>query len=351
MVTGVGPVRFERLLNLCGSAREAWHASDVQMAQAGLDRRSVHSLRHLRDDTDPVAVMRRLKRLEVDVITLRDESYPALLRQIADPPPVLYVRGRLADADQQGVAIVGTRRATPYGRTVAERLARDLALAGLTVISGLAKGIDTVAHRAALDAGGRTIAVLGNGLDQVYPTENTVLARQIVETDKGAVVSEFPPGIPPDAVNFPRRNRIISGLCAATVIVEAGKRSGALITSDFALEQGREVMAVPGSILGPMSIGPNWLIRQGATPVTGAQDILEALGLSTGEEPSVMARELPGLEGPEASVMHALTSDPRHVDEVAREVGLPAGEVAGLLAMLELKGLVRPAGAMAYVRK
>src|SRR6266849_1083120 len=276
MATGIGPVRFSRLLEICGGARQAWQATDLELAAAGLERRTADSLRRLRAQTTPENVATRLKKLGIRALTLLDDEYPALLKQVADPPPVLFVRGMLTPEDGRSVALVGTRRATSYGHLVAQRLARDLAAAGLTVVSGLAKGIDTQAHRAALDAGGRTLAVLGNGLDQVYPPENGGLARQIV--DAGALVSEFAPGVPPDAVNFPRRNRVISGLSIATVIVEAGERSGALITADFALEQGREVMVVPGNINSPMSLGSNELLKQGATPVTSAQDILDALG-------------------------------------------------------------------------
>jgi DNA processing protein len=269
---------------------------------------------------------------------------------VADPPPVLFVRGHLTEHDTRAVALVGTRRATTYGRAVADRLGRELAAAGVTVISGLAKGVDTVAHHAAIQAGGRTIAVLGNGLDQVYPAENAGLTRQIVDHDLGAVVSEFAPGIPPDAVNFPRRNRIISGLSLATVIVEAGEKSGALITADFALEQGRDVLAVPGSIMSPTSAGTNLLLRQGAIPVTRVEDILEALGSMPAESAAVLARHVPQLEPLESSVCQALDNAPRHVDELARSLGLGPGSVAATLTMLELKGLARQVGSMLYTR-
>jgi len=272
-----------------------------------------------------------------------------LLKQVADPPPVLFLRGKLTPADGQSVALVGTRRATSYGQAVAQRLARDLAAAGVTVVSGLAKGVDTQAHRSALDAGGRTLAVLGNGLDQVYPPENAGLARQIV--DAGALVSEFAPGVPPDAVNFPRRNRVISGLSIATVIVEAGERSGALITADFALEQGREVMVVPGNITSPMSLGSNELLKQGATPVTSAQDILDALGPRDGEaDIAALARHVPELGPQETTVWQALGGEPRHVDDLARTLGGRPGDVSATLALLELRGLARQVGPMLYTR-
>ncbi len=349
IVAGIGPVRFQRLLDVCGSAARAWRASDTQMAAAGLERRTAESLRKLRASVTPRAVFARLEQLEVATLTLLDDDYPTALRQTADPPPVLFLRGRMLATDGVAVALVGTRRATPYGRTVAEQLARELAAAGVTIVSGLAKGIDTVAHRAALDAGGRTIAVLGNGLDQIYPPENTGLARRVVEQDAGAIVSEFPPGVPPDAVNFPRRNRIISGLCSATVIVEAGERSGALITADFALEQGRDVLAVPGSILSPSSAGANTLLKQGATPVTCARDVLDVMGISA-DSGVDLARGLPKLPPEEEAVFGALGLEPRHVDELARGLGRGPGEISAALTLLEIKGLVRQVGQMAYVR-
>jgi DNA processing protein len=349
MATGIGPVRFQRLLEICGGARGAWQASDRELAAAGLERRTADSLRRLRQGTRPEAVANRLAQLGIRALTLLDDEYPCNLRQVADAPPVLFVRGSLRPADGQAVALVGTRRATAYGRAVAERLAGDLASAGVTVVSGLAKGVDTSAHLATLEAGGRTLAVLGNGLDRVYPPENGALARRIADNDRGALVSEFAPGVPPDAVNFPRRNRIISGLSRATVIVEAGERSGALITADFALEQGREVLAVPGSIFNLMSVGAHQLLRQGATPVTCAGDILEALGAPP-EASVTRAHEVPEVSPPEATLWRALAGEPRHADDLARTLGLSAGEVAATLTMLEVRGLARRVGSMLYTR-
>jgi DNA processing protein len=347
MATGIGPVRFQRLLEVCGGAEAAWHASDFEMAAAGLERRTADGLRRVQRSMSPESAVARLENLGLDAVTLLDHDYPASLRQIADPPPVLFVKGRLPPVDTPAVALVGTRRATPYGRTVAERLARDLAQAGVAVVSGLARGVDTVAHQAALEAGGCTLAVLGNGLDQVYPAENSSLAGRIVGYGQGALVSEFPPGVPPDALNFPRRNRLISGLSAGAVIIEAGVRSGALITADFSLEQGRDVFAVPGSIFSAMSFGPNELLKQGATPVTCAQDILDALNTSG---PAPMAHSLPRLDEDESCIWEALAGDPRHIDDLARELKRGAGEVSATLTLLELKGLARQVGAMTYAR-
>jgi DNA processing protein len=349
-VTGIGPARFKRLLEVCGSARNAWHATDYQLQTAGVDPRVARTFRVQRGKETPASVRQTLNRLGLNLLTLLDADYPEALRQVSDPPHVLYVKGALDERDHYRVALVGTRRATSYGRSVAERLAGDLASAGVTIVSGLAKGIDAYAHRAALEAGGRTIAVLGNGLDQVYPAENTALARRIVEQDAGALLSEFAPGVRPDAPNFPRRNRIIAGLCDATVVVEAGQPSGALITADFALEQGRDVLAVPGPIFSPMSIGANALLKQGAAPVTDAQDVLEALGLERRAVDEALARGVPALPDDEQVVFAALGQEPRHADDIARLAGRPAAEVAAMLTMLELRGLARHVGSMAYIR-
>jgi DNA processing protein len=349
VAAGIGPVRFQRLLQLCGDARGAWNASDLELAAAGLERRSVDSLRDLRRKTTPERLAARLTELNIEALTLLDDGYPPNLREIADPPPVLFTRGSLRPEDANAVAIVGTRRATTYGRAVTERLAADLARAGVTIVSGLAKGIDTAAHQATVQAGGRTLAVLGNGLDQIYPPQNTTLAQRIQSA--GALVSEFPPGVPPDAINFPRRNRVIAGLARATLIVEAGVRSGALITADFALEQGRDVLVVPGSILSPMSAGVNELLKQGAAPVTCADDILSLLDAnSCVESARPMARAVLDLGPQESSVWEALDGEPRHVDDVARSLGRAAGDVSATLAVLELKGMARQVGAMLYTR-
>jgi DNA processing protein len=350
---GIGPIRFQRLIEVCGSAQDAWQARDVELATAGLERRTIESLRSLRQQTSPEAILQRLSTLGIQPLTLLDSTYPANLRKIADPPPVLFTRGELSDQDQTAVALVGTRKATAYGKAVADRLTRDLARAGVTVVSGLARGIDTVAHHAAVQSRGRTLAVLGNGLDQVYPPENTALAHKIVDSHAGALVSEFAPGIPPDAVNFPRRNRIIAGLSLATVILEAGEPSGALITADFALEQGRDVLAVPGSIFSPTCAGTNRLIQQGATPVTCADDILEVLSSNAHGAASTgtgLACSVPELEPDETSVWRALSPEPRHVDTLARDLTMRAGEVSATLAMLEIKGLARQVGSMLYTR-
>ncbi len=347
LVSGIGPTRFRRLIESVGSPEAAWKAKPAQLAGAGLDRRTIESLVTTRVRVDLEREMEKLRRLEVQILILDDADYPVRLRNIADPPPILYLKGELAPEDDLSVAIVGTRRPTAYGRQAAEKFAEGLARSGVTVASGLARGIDTFAHRAALDGSGRTLAVLGSGLDIIYPSENRNLAMEIA--GHGAVISEFPLGTKPDAMNFPRRNRIISGLSAATIVVEAGETSGALITAEFALEQGREVFAVPGNIFSPASRGPNQLLADGAHPARELRDILEVLKLEAAIEQREARQAIPESDT-EAALLRCLGHEPVHIDEIRRTVCLPMSVVSSTLTMLELKGLARQTGGMNYVR-
>jgi DNA processing protein len=348
-VKGIGPARFGLLLGAFGSARGAWDAPPAAWRAAGLDERTAAALARQRARIDPAAEAERVERLRVTVLTLRDQRYPALLREIVLPPPVLYLRGTLAPADEWAVAMVGTRRASAYGRQVTERLAGELAGQGITVVSGLARGIDTVAHTAALAAGGRTIAVQGCGPDLVYPPENAKLAARIVE--QGCILTEFAPGTQPEAGNFPARNRLISGLALAVVVTEAPEGSGALIMTRYAAEQGRDVLAVPGNITARGSRGSNKLIQDGARLVMETTDVLAELNLHMVPQQMELREVLP--ENPsEARLLEVLVAsdEPRHVDELCRESGLPVAEVSGTLVMLELKGHVRQVGPLLYVR-
>ena len=291
-------------------------------------------------------ISEQIARQGIQILTWNDESYPARLREIDQPPPVLYLRGEYLPDDMFAVAIVGTRRVTPYGRQVTEEIASFLAANGITVVSGLARGVDAVAHTAALKAGGRTIGVLGSGVDRIYPPEHRALAEQMME--RGAVVSDYAPGTPPDASNFPPRNRIISGLSLAVVVIEAGETSGALITAEFAAEQGREIFAVPGSILAPQSKGTNKLIQNGAQPLLTASDLMQALNLTRMGEHKAARKILPGDEV-EAKLLAALGEQPIHVDELGNQTGLPIEKVSATLTLMELKGMVRQVGGMHYV--
>jgi DNA processing protein len=346
IVRGIGPTRLRALLDHFGNVERAWHAPAGELRRAGLDSRSLKNLLATRAAHDLDRELEQIAATGAQVLTWESADYPHLLREIPDPPPVLYVKGRLTEDDAWAVAIVGTRRASAYGREVTRRLTRALARSGITVVSGLARGIDAEAHRAALKAGGRTIAVLGCGIDRVYPPEHRRLAGEVAE--QGALVSDYPVGTPPEGSNFPPRNRIISGLSLGVLVTEAGKRSGALITAGYAAEQGRDVFAVPGSVLTRACAGTNALIQDGAKVVLGPEDILEELNLTMVIEQAEARQVLPADET-EAALLTHLSAEPTHVDELRQHVGLPIAQVTSTLALMELKGMVRQVGGMKYI--
>lgn len=346
-VYGVGPAKVRALLDHFGDLEQAWSAVPGELKEAGLDRKSIENLVNTRAKIDLVQEVDRVEKAGARILIWDDPDYPPLLKNLPDAPPVLYLKGQLTMADREWtMAIVGTRRASAYGRQVAELLATDLARNGITVVSGLARGIDAAAHEAALKAGGRTLGILACGIDQIYPPEHAKLAARMAE--QGALLTEAPCGSPPDGGNFPARNRIISGLSLGTIVVEAAETSGALITADRALEQGREVFAVPGSIFTRTSHGPHNLLKEGATLVTSAQDVLEALNLKMVVAHSEARAVIP--EDPtEAKLFALLSNDPTHIDYLVRESGLPVAQVSGTLALMELKGSVRQIAGMQYV--
>lgn len=335
------PRRIWELVERFGSAREAWRASEQDLiATGGFSQESSASLAQRKTRIRPEEEIVRLQKVNTDYILYSETSYPKILKNIFDPPPGLFVRGRLPNEASFSVAIVGSRRPTPYGLAVAEKLALELAQNGVVIVSGLARGVDSAAHQGALAAKGINIAVLGCGVDVVYPRENRVLLEQIIAT--GAVISEYPLGSPPEAWHFPQRNRIISGLAKATLVVEAGERSGALITADCALEQGREVLAVPGNISSPASKGPNRLIKQGAGLVESVEDILEEIGAGTLFKADIAKTPpLPRLTAEEEKVYRQLSHASVHLDDLASRSNLPVQDVLAVLMYLELKGLVR----------
>lgn len=345
MVKGVGAVRLQALLDTFGDARSAWQASSQALSSIGLSDRIVSNLTKLRASVSLDEVWERLQIQNIQVLTWDDELYPVRLGEIDNSPPVLYVKGNLDSCDEWAVAIVGTRRITSYGQQVAERIATRLADSGITVVSGLAIGVDTIAHRSCLEAGGRTLAVLGSGVDRIYPSRNRGLAQDVMAN--GALISDYAPGTPPEASNFPPRNRIISGLSLATVVVEAGVKSGALITANFALDQGREIFAVPGNIFSPQSRGPNRLIQNGAHPLLDPGEILELLDLTRVTQHHEARVILPS-NATEAQLFDVLGYEPLHVDEVCAKTDLPIDQVTATLAMMELKGMVRQMGGMRY---
>ena len=346
-IPGIGRVRLGQLESHFGNLELAWKAPLGEMKRAGLDSPALRAIEQWRDKIDPDAEMEKLARYKVKVLTCNDKDYPKRLKEIYDYPPVIYIKGSLLPEDEWCLAVVGTRRATVYGKQVTEEIVSDLARSKITIVSGLAKGIDTIAHRSALEAGGRSLAVFASGLDIVYPAENERLARDIME--HGAILSEYPLGMKPRAENFPRRNRILSGLSMGVLVTEADEDSGAMITARDALEQNREVFAIPGSILSPASRGTNRIIQMGeAKLVRTHTDILEELNLTTVARQIEMSELLPATET-ESLLIKQLSAEPSHIDEVCRKSGLPAATVSSTLAMMELKGLVKQVGTMNYV--
>ena len=344
----VGRARTKLLERHFGRLAEAWQGGAGDLKAAGLDTATITAIVTERPRISPDEEIERLAHVGVQALNWHDPAYPPKLKEIDDLPPVLYVRGRLTAADEWAVAVVGTRRASVYGRQAAEEFASGLAHNRVTVVSGLARGIDSVAHRAALQAGGRTIAVLACGLDLVYPPEHLRLAQELMES--GALVSDYPLGTQPRSEHFPRRNRIMSGMSLGVLMVEGSVTSGARITARQALEQNREVFAVPGSIYSPGCRGTNKLVQDGeAKLVTGVQDILVELNLTMATYQMEM-KELVPVDAAEAALLKHLSAQPTHIDEVRRSCGLPIAAVSSALAMLELKGQVRQVGRMNYVR-
>jgi DNA processing protein len=345
-IRGIGSARVQKLRKAFGNLHSAWEATPRQLLEAGLDGRAADAIVRGRPALDPRLLLSRCAKLGLRVLTWEDPEYPPRLKELPLPPPVLYERGAIIEGDGLAVAVVGTRKATPYGKEAARRFTAALAAGGITVVSGLARGIDAEAHAAALERGGRTLAVLGCGADVVYPPEHARLSQRIAES--GAILSDYPPGTPPDAANFPPRNRIIAGLAVATLVVEAGEESGALLTAWYAAEYGRDVFAVPGSIFSPASKGCHRLIGDGAQPAVSPDELLSALDVQRIAPALQMRMSTP--ESPvEAKILVALGSEPLHIDLLRARVDLPVETVSGALAMMELKGMVRTVGGMQYV--
>lgn len=345
-VKGIGAARTKLLLEHFGDLAAAWIASESELRQAGLSAKIIQAFLEVRKTINLDFEIEKIQRLGISILTLEDPQYPKKLLSIEFPPPVLYFKGTIEERDEYAIAVVGTRHITSYGRQVAGELGRFLAQNNVTVISGLARGVDAVAHEAALNAGGRTLAVLGSGVDVIYPPEHRSLAERVIAN--GAVISDYYPGTPPEGVNFPPRNRIISGLSMATVIVEAGERSGAMITAEFAATQGREVFAVPGSIYALRSKGTNRLIRDGALPLLDFGDLLEALNLKQVDEYRYAKKVLPENDI-ELLLMETLKNEPLHIDEIKATLGLPMEKISAALVMMKLKGLVKETDNLTYL--
>lgn len=342
-IKDIGPKSIKKLIGVFGSAKAVFSASERALSEIVQSRRA-RAIKEFQGWDLLEKEMKTLRASGVRLISYGDAEYPAYLKEIPDSPPVLYTRGKFVEEDRYAVAIVGTRMPTQYGVLQAENISYELARMGFTIVSGFARGIDTAAHRGALKAGGRTIAVMGSGIDVPYPPENLSLVEKIAAS--GAVTTEFSPGTPPNRENFPKRNRIISGLSLGVLVVEAAKDSGSLITAGLALEQGKEIFSIPGNVTSVNSKGTNELIKKGAKMVLGANDILEELApvLKGFLKKSVKKNvKLPELSHEEKNLIRALGPEPRHIDEIARELNLNAQKILSILLSLELKGVVRQA--------
>lgn len=389
LIPGIGNHTIRRLLTAFGSAEQSLAATSEELAQ--INGLTPDVRRQFIDGRSRPPLARELELIEqhqCHIVTINDESYPSLLKQINDPPVLLYVVGEFPIQDAPSIAIVGSRSPTEYGKTTSQQLSYQLAARGITVVSGFARGIDSCVHRGALEAGGHTVAVFGCGLSIIYPDTNRTLAAEIVKS--GALISEFPMTMPPLGTNFPRRNRVISGLTLGTLVVEASDRSGSLITARHAAEQGREVFAVPGQIFSEVSRGTHSLINQGATLIHSVDDLLDALPqdytkILGGESPEAIRQPFPrqhrgskrsdkaapsqpakeksipisqpkpktelNLTPDEQTVLSAMNADSIHIDEITRVTQLPIGKVSSLLVMLELKGIVQQLPGKQFVKK
>lgn len=345
LIPGVGRITFKKLVGYFGHPHDVMQATAGQLMRvSGIGPKLAHAITGFQTTTEVERELRAANAAGCQIITQTDACYPPLLKAIEDPPPVLYVRGDMGEPGSPAMAVVGSRRPSTYGKVVAEQLVRGLAECGVTVVSGLARGIDSVAHLKTLECGGRTIAVLGCGLSYMYPPENRRLAARI--SQQGAVVSEFPMTTKPDRLNFPLRNRTISGLALGTVVVEAGEHSGALITAQWALEQGREVLAVPGNVTAPTSRGTNRLIKMGAKLVECVDDILEefpqyALGGKHGGAPAQEEFDQANSTPDERRLLALLDPvEAREIDWIIEHAHFPTSTVSALLLKLELEGKV-----------
>lgn len=339
----LGPVRMQKIIKSSPSLKKAWGNSYKEFLAIGFDDKITEQILDARKDIDPDKELEKLEKEKVSAVTIQDDAYPRLLRETYGHPPILYYRGLLG-ISQFTLAVVGTRKVSPYGKEVTSSLVNELSGFGLTIVSGLALGVDTIAHDATLNAHGLTCAVLGSGLDDnnIYPASNRYLAKKIIDS-KGALFSEYPIGTHPHKMNFPQRNRIISGLTLGTLVTEAPEDSGALITARYALDQNREVFAVPGNIYNVNSQGTNTLIKMGAKLVSSSQDILDTFNI---QKPilKIPEQQMLILSQEEKNILSIMAKEPIHLDDIIRKSHINAGKAVSLITLLEINGSIRNAG-------
>ncbi len=344
----IGAIRFKKLYNHFDNMEQAWHADSSEFDEAGLEPKVIDYLLIKRPTISPEQEMEKLAKENIKIITIKNKNYPQLLKEIYDPPALLYIKGEIKPEDEFAIGVVGTRKISQYGKQVVPDIVQELASNKITIVSGMALGADTLAHQAAIAVKGRTIAVLGSGPNDqnIYPYANKSLSEIIA--NNGAVISEYPYGTLPLKQHFPSRNRIISGLSLGTLVIEAPENSGALITTRSALEQNRDIFAIPGNIYSPNSKGPNNLIKQGAKPVTCAQDILDELNLSMATAYQQTKEIIPETKEEEV-LLKIITKEPIHINKIVQQSKMPAHQVSATLTMMEMKGKIRNLGAMNYV--
>ncbi len=349
-IDGLGPIRLRAVLEYFKDPKLAWEANGEELLKIGIYRNTINLLLETRKKLEPETYAKEISDSGIKWVTIFDDNYPKLLAQIYDPPTVIYYKGE-PQWNERSIGVVGTRKITGYGKVATEKFTRGLVEAGLTIVSGLARGVDAQAHLTAVSEEGKTIAVLGGGLNNIFPPENRSLAAKIAE-GFGALITEFPPNYPSLPGNFPARNRIISGLSLGVLVIEAAEDSGSLITARLALEQGREVFAVPGPITSDLSKGPINLIREGARVVFSPEEILEELGISSRSYKSNMTdRSGLNLSEEEKQVLGTLENENRHIDEIGRELKFSSPKISALLLKMEISGLVQSMGAGIYCKK
>jgi len=345
----IGPQTLKKIKKYFGSYEKAWQSSAQSFTNAGLKGKVIEYLDKERKDISPEKEMERLEKYRVKILIKQDKTYPQLLKEIYDPPEILYYLGNSEAFSEFSLAIVGTRRYTAYGKEVVEYFASELAQMQLTIVSGLALGVDALAHRATVEAGGKTIGVLGCGLDQIYPSSNRKLGQDILRSG-GAIISEYPLGSPPLKHHFPNRNRIISGLSLGVLVIEANEKSGSLLTANHAIEQNREVFAIPGNIFSVRSEGTHLLIKQGAKLVTKPEDIiteLEIKNIKSYKETKKIVADSPE----EEKILKLLEEVPQEVNRIIKELGLPVAQINSLLTIMEMKGKIKNLGGGLYALK
>ncbi len=349
-VPGLGPHRIRGMISTFSLETDFFQLSIKELCSVpDINQKTARSIKEYSRFEFSLGELERARKLNTNIVSFYENSYPQLLQKIYDPPVLLYVRGNSLRQDEDCVAIVGTRTMTEYGKEIAAAISKELTGLGITIVSGLARGVDTTAHRTCVESGGRTIAVFGTGVDRIYPAENKALADKIFE--RGAIVSEFPFGTKPDAPNFPRRNRVISGLCHATIIIEAGTKSGAILTALNAVDQNREVFAVPGRLTDKQSIGCNRLIRNGAIPFSSVDRLLEHIQSRMNHPLKPVQQSLVlDLTHDEIAILEHLNSDPLHIDDLSAKVGVGVSQLLTSLLQLELKGAVVQLSGKHFVR-